>query len=89
LAEAIGNLTTERPWLTGVPVEALAAATFPKLVVTGGGTPGFEDVADALAEALPAKRVLFPGSPHAVQRIGQAFNDELVAHLESAARAGR
>ncbi|MFJ9371272.1 alpha/beta fold hydrolase [Nocardia sp. NPDC101769] len=84
LAEAIRNLTTEKPWETGVPLEALARTAFPKLVVTGGGTPGFEDVADALAEGLSAKRVLFEGSPHAVQRIGQKFNDELVAHLQNA-----
>lgn len=84
LTEAVGNLTTERPWETGVPVEKLAQTTFPKLVVTGGGTPGFEDVADALAEAFGAKRVLFNGSPHAVQRIGQRFNDELLEHLSTA-----
>ncbi|MFE4196708.1 alpha/beta fold hydrolase [Paenarthrobacter sp. NPDC056912] len=84
LEEAIRNLTTERPWETGAPAEVLARTPFPKLVVTGGGTPGFEDVADALAETLPAKRVLFDGSPHAVQRIGQRFNDELIAHFESA-----
>lgn len=84
LAEAVRNLTTERPWETGVPVDVLAETSFPKLVVTGGGTPGFEDVADALAEALTARRVLFDGSPHAVQRIGEPFNDELVTHLESA-----
>ncbi|WP_409181192.1 alpha/beta fold hydrolase [Amycolatopsis sp. VS8301801F10] len=77
LLEAARNLMTERPWETGVPAEALARTSFPKLVVTGGGTPGFEDVADALAETLSAKRVLFPGSPHAVQR----FNDEFLAHL--------
>lgn len=85
-AEAIGNLTTERPWLTGVPVDALAATAFPKLIVTGGGTPGFEDVADALAEHLDAKRVLFEGSPHAVQKIGERFNRELIDHLTKAQR---
>ncbi|MGO2111414.1 MAG: alpha/beta fold hydrolase [Pseudoclavibacter sp.] len=84
LAEAIGNLTTERPWETGVPLERLAGTVFPKLVVSGGGTPGFEDVADALAEGLGARRVLFDGSPHAVQRIGQPFNDLLVEHLRAA-----
>lgn len=84
MEEAIRNLTTERPWETGAPAHILAGTPFPKLVVTGGGTPGFEEVADALAETLPAKRVLFDGSPHAVQRIGQRFNDELTAHLESA-----
>lgn len=81
LLEAARNLMTERPWETGVPVETLARTSFPKLVVTGGGTPGFEDVADALADGLSAKRVLFPGSPHAVQRIGQRFNEEFLAHL--------
>lgn len=86
LAEAVRNLRTERPWEMDVPVAELAAAPFPKLVVTGGGTPGFEDVGDALADALPAKRVLFPGSPHAVQRIGEPFNAELRAFL-AAARA--
>ncbi|CCG02353.1 alpha/beta fold hydrolase [Blastococcus saxobsidens] len=84
LAEAVGNLKTERPWETGVPLEKLAAAPFPKLVVTGGGTPGFEDVADVLAEKLPGKRVLFDGSPHAVQRIGERFNNELRNFLSSA-----
>ncbi|MFD4326921.1 alpha/beta fold hydrolase [Nocardioides sp. NPDC058538] len=89
LVEAVGNLTTERPWETGVPVAKLAQTSFPKLIVTGGGTAGFEDVADALAEALGAKRVLFAGSPHAVQRIGQRFNDELLAHLSAATAAVR
>jgi pimeloyl-ACP methyl ester carboxylesterase len=84
LAEAAQNLRTERPWLTGVPLEKLAAARFPTLVVTGGGTPGFEDVADVLAEELSGKRVLFDGSPHAVQRIGEKFNAELVDFLSSA-----
>jgi pimeloyl-ACP methyl ester carboxylesterase len=83
-AEAVGNLKTERPWETGVPLEKLAAARFPKLVVTGGGTPGFEDVGDVLAEQLPGKRVLFDGSPHAVQKIGERFNTELVNFLTAA-----
>jgi pimeloyl-ACP methyl ester carboxylesterase len=83
-AEAVANLKTERPWETGVPLEKLAAANFPKLVVTGGGTPGFEDVGDVLAEKLPAKRVLFDGSPHAVQKIGERFNNELLNFLYSA-----
>ena len=89
LAEAVRNLTTERPWETGVPLEELAATSFPKLVVTGGGTPGFEDVADVLAERLPGKRVLFDGSPHAVQRIGARFNDELLAHFAAAGEPGQ
>jgi pimeloyl-ACP methyl ester carboxylesterase len=88
LAEAVANLKTERPWETGVPLEALAETEFPKLVVSGGGTPGFEGVCDVLADRLGGKRLLFPGSPHAVQRIGEPFNVELEKFL-SAAEAAR
>jgi pimeloyl-ACP methyl ester carboxylesterase len=89
LAEAIGNLKTERPWETGVPLDALAETTFPKLVVTGGGTPGFEAVADVLAERLGAERLLFDGSPHAVQRIGEPFNAAFEKFLTAAEQARR
>lgn len=87
LLEAATNLKTERPWNTSVPLDALVATTFPKLMVSGGGTPAFEVVCDVLARRLDGKRVLFPGSPHAVQRIGSAFNDELAQLLTSADRA--
>lgn len=83
-AEAVRNLRTERPWETVVPLAELTVTSFPKLVITGGGTPGFEDVADVLAEQLPARRVRFDGSPHAVQRIGEKFNAELVSFLSAA-----
>jgi pimeloyl-ACP methyl ester carboxylesterase len=84
LAEAIANLKTERPWETGVPLDKLAQTAFPKLVISGGGTPGFEDACDVLAEQLPGRRVLFAGSPHAVQKIGEKFNRELENFLSSA-----
>lgn len=84
LAEAVRNLKTERPWETGVPVDKLAGTRFPKLVVSGGGTPGFEDACDVLAEQLPGRRVRFDGSPHAVQKIGEKFNRELEEFLMSA-----
>jgi hypothetical protein len=58
-------------------------------VVTGGGTPGFEAVADVLAERLDAERLLFDGSPHAVQRIGEPFNAAFERFLTSAEQARR
>ncbi|MFE2872971.1 MULTISPECIES: alpha/beta fold hydrolase [unclassified Embleya] len=82
--EAVHNLKTERPWDTGVPLPLLAGTTFPKLVVSGGGTPAFEAVCDVLATHMNAERRLFPGSPHAVQRIGRPFNDALRAFLTAA-----
>ena len=83
-AEAVRNLKTERPWETGVPLPPLVDTVFPKLVVSGGGTPAFEAVCDVLATRLNAERRLFRGSPHAVQRIGRPCNDMLRAFLTAA-----
>ena len=49
MALAFESLITESPWLTSVPAEAIAAAAFPKLVVTGQSSPAFEAIGDKLA----------------------------------------
>jgi pimeloyl-ACP methyl ester carboxylesterase len=83
LLVAARNLATERPWEAGIPIDVLAKTRFPKWIVTGGGSAVFEVVADRLASGLKAERRLFPGAPHAVQRIAP-FNDALEAFLRSA-----
>ena len=53
--------------LTRPPVEAeirfaaLAAASFPKLVVSGGHSDAFEAVCDVLETRLDAERIVIPG----------------------------
>jgi len=71
---AAKNLLTESPWLTGIPLEKLRAANFPKLVVSGTSSPVFEAICDRLTEALDASRYIFPNAGHGAQRIGEPFN---------------
>ncbi len=87
------------PWEAEVPVAALAAAPFSKLVISGSwdtaslatrGTAGagLQAVCDVLAERIGAERAVIPGGFHSPQ-IEQptAFNACLAAFLASASRA--
>jgi pimeloyl-ACP methyl ester carboxylesterase len=86
LRQHVELLMHERfPWEAVVPVEALAAARFSKLVVSGGHSGMQEALCDALAERLgPAvQRAVIPGGGHNVQRTGAVFNDCLEGFLVS------
>jgi pimeloyl-ACP methyl ester carboxylesterase len=85
---ATRNLMTERPWKNGIPVEPLRNTPFPKLVISSGDSPAFEAICGRLASELRAERKIFPGAGHAVQRIGQPFNDALEQFMQAAASAG-
>ena len=63
---------------------ALAAAPFPKLVVSGGHDPAFDAVCDVLEQRLGAERAVIPGAGHSVQRTGAPFNERLETFLRSA-----
>lgn len=76
-------LQVRGPWEAQIPVEELRRASFPTLVVTGGRTPGFEAIADALAEQVAGQRAIVPGG-HAVQATGDPFNAVLEAFLTAA-----
>lgn len=78
-------LMNERPpWEALIPLEALAAAHFPKLVVSGAHHPAFEAVCDVLEQRLGAQRAVLPGAGHAVQRLGEPFNALLEAFVRRA-----
>lgn len=86
LLQGARTLMVERlPSEAEVPLDALAAAPFPKLVVTGGHEAAFEAIGDALETHLGAERAVFPGAGHSVQRLGAPFNDALTAFVERAA----
>ncbi|MCA8294085.1 alpha/beta hydrolase [Burkholderia sp. AU30198] len=87
LTAATTNLKTETPWATYIPLAQIKRARFPKLIVSGQCSPVFEAICDTLAAELSAQRAVFPGSTHAVQRIGKPFNDVLEQFWQSAARA--
>jgi pimeloyl-ACP methyl ester carboxylesterase len=66
-----------------LPIDELARADFPKLVVTGGHSHAFEAVADRLAEGIGAERAVIPGAGHLVPGTGAPFNARLEAFLRS------
>ena len=70
-----------RPWEGDLPVGRLAAASFPKLVISGNHSPAFEAVCDALAARLRARRAHVTGAGHATPETGDAFNEILEAFI--------
>ena len=57
-----------------VPFDELAAAGFPKLVVSGGHSAAFDAVCDVLEERLGARREVLPGAGHSIPRLGEPLN---------------
>jgi pimeloyl-ACP methyl ester carboxylesterase len=52
---------------------------FPKLVVSGAHSPGFDAICDDLAERIGASRLVVEGAGHEIQFTGWPLNDELLA----------
>ena len=67
-----------------IPVEQLAAAPFPKLWVSGGHSPVYEAIMDALAAQIGGRRAVLRGAGHAPQRLGAPFNALLEEFLVAA-----
>lgn len=85
LERAARGLAGERgPWEAEIPLDALAAAPFPKLVVSGAHNPAFDAICDRLEAELDAERLVLPGYGHTAQR-HPAFNDALADFVERAA----
>jgi pimeloyl-ACP methyl ester carboxylesterase len=88
LAYGVELLKRERPsWEAEIPLDRLAAAGFPVLVLSGGHSPAFEAVCNALADGLSAERAVIPGRGHTVPSSGAPYNARLSEFL-SAAESG-
>lgn len=66
------------PWDGELPIDDLAAASIPTLVVSGGHTEGFEAMSDELAGQLEASRAVVEGAGHEIQFTGKTINKCLV-----------
>ena len=66
-----------------IPLAALAAGLFPKLVVSGGHHPAFDAVCDVLERELQAQRAVLPGAGHSLPR-ASGYADTLLAFLADA-----
>jgi pimeloyl-ACP methyl ester carboxylesterase len=78
LLQGARTLMVERlPWEAEIPLDALAAAPFPTLVVSGAHSAAFDAVCDLLVERLGGLRAVLPGAGHSPQRLGDPFNELL------------
>jgi pimeloyl-ACP methyl ester carboxylesterase len=85
LLDGVELLKRERPsWEAEIPLARLAAADFPVLVLSGGHSPAFEAVCDALAESLSAEREVIRGRGHTVPSTGKPYNQRLETFLRRA-----
>jgi pimeloyl-ACP methyl ester carboxylesterase len=63
-----------RPWQSPLPLDAVAAASYPVLVVSGNHHPAFTAMADGLARRLAAEQLVVEGAGHEMQMVAEAFN---------------
>ena len=66
-------------WQSDLPLAELATASFPKLVLSGGHSAGFDAICDDLAERIGASRAVVAGAGHEVQLTGRPLNELLLA----------
>jgi pimeloyl-ACP methyl ester carboxylesterase len=66
-------------WQTELPLAQLAGAPFPKLVVSGGHSAGFDAICDDLSERIGASRTVIEGAGHEIQFTGPPINEALLA----------
>jgi pimeloyl-ACP methyl ester carboxylesterase len=71
-------------WEAELPLVELASAAFPKLVVSGGHSAGFDAMCDDLAERIGASRMVVEGAGHEVQFTGRPLNEAMLALWRSA-----
>lgn len=75
LARGAEHVMKERPpWESDPPLAELAAAHFPKLVISGRHSPVFETVCDVLAERIGAERATASGRGHSIPLVGEPYN---------------
>jgi pimeloyl-ACP methyl ester carboxylesterase len=85
LLEGARLLMRERPpWEADPPLEALCGTPFPKLVISGGHSPVFEAVCDAVAGRLRAQRAVISGRGHTIPATGAPYNQRLESFLRGA-----
>jgi pimeloyl-ACP methyl ester carboxylesterase len=68
-------LRRARPlWHPDLPLTDIAAASYPKVVVSGGHSAGFDAICDDLAERIGGSRAVIEGAGHEIQFTGERIN---------------
>ncbi len=90
LLQGVRLLMCERPpWEGDPPLDTLGASAFAKLVISGGHSPVFEAVCDAVAQRMGAQRAVIPGRAHTIPATGAPYNERLHAFLTEHEPPGR
>jgi pimeloyl-ACP methyl ester carboxylesterase len=77
--QGVRALMVERPpWDARFPLDQLAAAPFPKLVVSGAHHPAFDAICDVLETRLGAERAVVPAGGHNIPHLGAAQLNEVL-----------
>jgi pimeloyl-ACP methyl ester carboxylesterase len=82
-ASVRGLMVERAPWEAVIPLDVIADAPYPKLVVSGAHNAAFEAVCDALEVGLGAERKILEGAGHSIPR-APGFNEALVEFLARA-----
>jgi pimeloyl-ACP methyl ester carboxylesterase len=86
LEQGIRATMAERlPSEAEIPLNELAAAGFPKLVISGAHHPAFDAVCDVLETRLGAERAVLPGAGHSLAR-APGYPERLRAFLDASCR---
>ena len=80
---ARAQMVERSPHEAVIPFDELAAAAFPKLVISGGHHAAFDAVCNVLEERLAADRAVLPGAGHSLPR-APGYNETLVSFVERA-----
>ena len=73
-------------WEAELPLTQLASATFPKLVVSGGHSAGFDAICDDVANRIGGSRLVAEGAGHEIQFAGRPLNEALLALWSACSR---
>jgi pimeloyl-ACP methyl ester carboxylesterase len=72
------------PWDAELPLEGIAAAGIPTLVLKGGHHPAFDAACDELARRLGGSCETVAGAGHEIQMMGEPCNRVLLEHWSTA-----
>jgi len=90
LERGVRLLMAERPpWEARPPWAALRVMPFPKMVISGGHSPVFEAVCDAVARRIGARREVLAGRGHTIPAVGPVYNELLEGLLRRAGAGAR
>jgi pimeloyl-ACP methyl ester carboxylesterase len=75
-------------WDSPLEMGPLAAAAFPKVIVSGGHNEGWDALCDDLARLIGGSRIAIAGAGHEIQFAGRPLNDALLVLWRSTQTAG-